>query len=128
MDIVRIAVLGIVAAIVIIIVKPLKPEIALVAGIGASVLITLMVADELFEVVYGFYDIASATKIDKSIFSNILKIMGVGYLAEFANNICIDGDCKSIGAKIIFAGKIAIMILALPIIKTLVNLIAEILP
>ena len=65
---------------------------------------------------------------DKSIFSNILKIMGVGYLAEFANNICIDGDCKSIGAKIIFAGKIAIMILALPIIKTLVNLIAEILP
>lgn len=128
MDLLKIIAIALIAVIAIVVLKPLRPELAMVLGVGTTILIILMVADELFEVVYSFYSIAEATNINKSIFSNILKIIGVGYLAEFGNGICEDSDCKSIGNKIILAGKVTIMVLALPIIKTLVNIIVEILP
>ncbi len=128
MDLLKVVAIGVTATIAIIILKPIKPEVSLLLGIGAAILISLMVADDLFEVIYSFYSIAEATAIDKSIFNNILKIIGIGYLTEFANNICVDSDSKSVGAKIVFAGKIAIMVLALPIIKSLVGIIVEILP
>lgn len=128
MDLLKIVAIALIAVVAIVVLRPVRPELAMLLSVGTTVLIILMVADELFDVVYSFYSIAEATNIDKSIFNNILKIIGVGYLAEFGNGICEDSDCKSIGSKIIFTGKIAIMVLALPIIKTLVNIIMEILP
>jgi len=128
MDLLKIIGIGLIAVISITILKPLRPEFTLIIGMGASILILLLVADEIFEVIYSFYQIAETTSIDKGIFSKVLKIIGIGYLSEFGNSICIDADCKGIGDKIIFAGKIAIMILALPIIKNLITIIIEILP
>lgn len=128
MDLLKIVAIALIAVVAIVVLRPVRPELAMVLSVGTTVLIILMVADELFEVVYSFYSIAEATNINKSIFNNILKIIGVGYLAEFGNGICEDSECKSIGGKIVLAGKIAIMVLALPIIKTLVDIIMEILP
>ena len=128
MDLLKIVAIAIIAVISIVLLRPTKPEMALIVGIGASIIIVLSVTDELFEVVYSFYTIAETTKINENIFTNVLKIIGIGYVAEFGNGICVVSGCKGIGEKIVFAGKIAIMILALPIIKSLVSVIVEILP
>ena len=128
MDLLKIVAIAIIAVISIVLLRPTKPEMALIVGIGASIIIVLSVTDELFEVVYSFYTIAETTKINENIFTNVLKIIGIGYVAEFGNGICVDSGCKGIGEKIVFAGKIAIMILALPIIKSLVSVSVEILP
>ena len=66
--------------------------------------------------------------IERGIFSSILKIIGIGYLTEFANGICVDSGAKSIGDKLQFAGKVVILLLALPILENLIEIIAEILP
>ena len=128
MDLLKILAIAIVSIIAIVIIRPVKPEIAIILGVGSTVLIILLIADDLFEVVYSFYSIAEKTNVDKSLFSRVIKIIGIGYLAEFGNTICEDSGCKSIGDKIIFAGKITIMILALPIIENLIEIILEILP
>ena len=97
-------------------------------AVGAGIIITLSVLDELFEIVYTFYDIADSTGIERGIFSSILKIIGIGYLTEFANGIFVDSGAKSIGDKLQFAGKVVILLLALPILENLKEIIAEILP
>ena len=128
MDLLKIIAIAIIAVIAITLLKPIRPEFALIIGVSTSLLIILLVADELFEVIYSFYQIAEITKIDKSVFTKVLKIIGIGYLTEFGNNICIDSNCKGIGEKIIFAGKIAIMTMSLPIFKSLIDIVVEILP
>ncbi len=128
MNLFKIIAIALIAVIAIVLLRQTKPEMALIVGIGASIIIVLSVMDELFEVVYSFYSMAEATKINKDIFTNILKIIGIGYVAEFGNGICVDSECKGIGEKIVFAGKIAILMLALPIIKSLIAVIVEILP
>ena len=108
--------------------KTVKIVVVLVLAVGAGIIITLSVLDELFEIVYTFYDIADSTGIERGIFSSILKIIGIGYLTEFANGICVDSGAKSIGDKLQFAGKVVILQLALPILENLIEIIAEILP
>lgn len=126
MNIIEIIALGIVATITVVLLKESKPEIAALVGVGAGVIIIIMVLDSLFEIIYAFYDIADQTGIDKGIFSSVLKIIGIGYISEFSSNICADAGAKSIGDKISFAAKVIIMVLALPIMQALIKIITEI--
>lgn len=128
MNILQVAALGIIAAILVVLLKESKPELAVLLGTAAGVIMIITVVDELYEVVESFYNIAATSGIAEGIFTTVLKIIGIGYVSEFSANVCADSGCKSVGDKILFAGKIIIMVLALPIITDLLSLITEILP
>ncbi len=128
MDILKIVAIGIFSTIAIMLVKENNKQMAVVMSIATGVLILLLILDELFDVVGAFYDIASSTGIDTTLFSNVIKVIGIGYLTEFAGNICIDAGSKNVADKILLAGKVCIMIIALPILTTLISVIMEILP
>ena len=83
----------------------------------------LMLFDELFNVVQTFYNLSDKAQIDSGIFSIVIKVVGIGYLAEFTNNVCVDANCKSVGDKVILASKIAILLCALPIVENLFELL-----
>ena len=68
------------------------------------------------------------TGLNGGVFSSVLKVIGVGYLVEFAGDICSDAGVASISQKILLAGKILILIMCLPIIKNLLNIILEFIP
>lgn len=127
MGILEIVALGIIATITVVLLKETKPEIAALVGLGAGIIIIITVLDSLFEIIYAFYNIAEQTGIDKGIFSSVLKIIGIGYISEFSSNICADAGVKNIGDKISFASKVIIMLLALPIMQSLIKIITEIL-
>ena len=128
MNILQIAAIGIIAAVLITLLKETKPELAVMLGVAAGVIIIILVVDELYEVVVAFYNIAEVSGIAGGSFTTVVKIIGIGYVTEFAANVCSDSGCKSVGDNIQFAGKVVIMVLALPIINSLLSLIVEILP
>lgn len=123
MDFYRIALLALVSLVGILVVRQLKPEFALPLTIGASVVILIMLCDELYEVVYTFYDFAEGASVDSEAISCVIKVVGIGYLAEFSNNLCVDANCKSIGDKVMLASKIAILFCALPVVEKLFGVI-----
>ena len=63
------------------------------------------------------------TGVDNALFALLIKIIGVGYLTEYSVSLCNDFDCASIGKKLAFAGKIVIFLMALPVVKTLIDLV-----
>ena len=128
MNFLQIVAIGIISAMLISLLKQSKPEIAILLGVSVGIIVIILVVDELYEVILSFYDIAEVSGIAGEVFTLVLKIVGIGYIAEFSSSICADSGCKSIGEKILFAAKIVIMIMALPIIKDLFSLIIEILP
>ena len=123
MDFSKIIIIAIFAVITISLIKQIKSEFAIALSVGVSVVLMLMLFDELFNVVQTFYNLSDKAQIDSGIFSIVIKVVGIGYLAEFTNNVCVDANCKSVGDKVILASKIAILLCALPIVESLFELL-----
>ena len=75
-----------------------------------------------------FKNLIDFTGIDSSLYSMLLKIIGIGYLIEFTAGICADTGNGSLGDKILLGGKIVIMVMALPVVVSILDIIVEILP
>lgn len=88
----------------------------------------LMFVDSLSTVFSGFNEIVKRSGIKSEVFSALLKILGIGYLTEFASGICSDAGNNSMAQKVSLAGKVIILVLALPIINSLLDIIVGILP
>lgn len=127
MDIVKVVAVGLITVFACIVVKQVKPEISVIINIAGSIIIIVFIMQMMSGVLDNFLGIFNKTGIDKSLFVPIFKIIGIGYLCEFAANLCIDGGCSSIADKILFCGKIAILIIAMPIINSVINVVVELL-
>ena len=128
MELVKIVGIGITTTICYVLVKQIKSDFAIFIALGGSIIMLVMILGQVSGVVEYFSEIVQKTGIDTTIYFTILKIIGVGYLTEFAANICSDAGTASIGNKIMLGGKIVILCLSLPIITSLIDVIIEILP
>lgn len=125
--IVKIIVIGLVTVFASMILKQTKPEISILINIAGGILLIILTIDLLNEVFTNFYNIFKSTGINNTLLVPILKIIGVGYLTEFGSNVCNDAGSTSIADKILFAGKIVILLLAFPIIKSVLDVVMELL-
>lgn len=121
MDIFKIIGIGIVGAITVLLVKNTNKQFAPLIVLGVGIVILIITVNALSQVMLGFQGIVDKTGIDSALYSSLLKIIGIGYITEYSASICNDLDCTSIGKKLGFAGKIAIFILALPIVNSLIE-------
>lgn len=128
MDIIKIIGIGLVTVIASMLVKPMKPEISIIIGLCGGILILSQTINYILDVVEAFTSIVQKTGLDVGLLKIVLKIIGVGYLTEFSANLCNDAGSSSIGDKILFAGKIIILVIALPIVTNIIEIIMEILP
>ena len=110
-----------------IIVKQTKPEIAIIISVVGSIIIITMTVNALSSVVSTFYDIFQTTGINTTLLTPLLKIVAIGYIAEFGANVCLDVGASSIADKILFASKIIILSIALPIITTVIDMVVALL-
>lgn len=127
MEIFKIVGIGVVACFIVIILKQLKPELAVTVIVATSVIVLIYIFKYFSQIFLVFDEIVRKTGIKQELFVILIKIIGVGYLVEFGASICEDTGNSSIAAKLILGGKVAIFIMAIPIIKTLFNLILELL-
>ena len=128
MDIAKIIGIALVTTFAVMVLKPTKPELAAIVSIAGGVIVLLMAVDALAAVLGNFSAIVNRTGINSEIFSALLKIIGIGYLADFAAGICSDAGNNSMAQKVSLAGKVIILVLALPIIDNLIQIIIGILP
>ncbi len=127
-EIFKIIGISLLTTIAVLVVKPTKPEIALVLGVAGSVIVFFYIVD-LLEEVFGLFEyVMQATNLDSDIFILLIKIIGVGYITEFSANICQDSGNSAMASKILLAGKLVIFVMAIPIITSLIELIVSIMP
>ncbi len=127
MDIVKIIAIGIITMFAYVIVKQIKPEFSIIIGLVGSILILLNLTDMIEGIINTFFNLAEKTGVSTDLFTLVLKIIGIGYLTEFAANLCTDSGCNSIADKILLGGKLIIMMLSLPIVTNLIDVIVGLL-
>lgn len=127
MEIFKIIALGILICVVIIIIKQIKPEFAVLVLIAGSIIMLCYLFNYFTNILGVFDKIISKTEINAELFAIILKIVGIGYLIEFAANICADSGNPAIADKIVLGGKLIILTVSMPIITNLLDIIVELL-
>ncbi len=128
MDIFRIVGLGIISTVLTVILKNLKSEFAIYITIVTSIAIFFLILGPLSYAIDVLKDLSLKADLEITYFSIILKIIGTAYLVEFGSQICRDAGENSIAMKLELAGKVSIMVIAIPILLGLMDLIMKILP
>lgn len=128
MEIIKITIIGITAAILSVLIKKYNPELSMLIGLVTGVVIMLSVIPQLKSVLDIIYNLYQAVNLDKIYLSIVLKMIAVAYIAEFGVQVCKDAGEGAIASKIEFAGKIIIIIISAPILTALLKLILTIMP
>lgn len=127
MDVFKIVGIAIVGCVCTLLLKNTQSQYAMLSSLATGIIILIIALSSFSKVILSFQAIIDKTGVNSSLFSSLLKIIGIGYITEYSQSVCEDLECASIGKKVSFAGKIAIFLLALPIIENLISTVTEIL-
>jgi len=128
MDILQIVCIGIIAVVLSSMLKAQRPEIALQVSIVTGILIFIIIIVKLSAVIDFLQTFSKRADIDSTYINILLKIVGIAYIAEFGAEVCKDAGESSVASKIELAGKVTIVILAVPIISSLLDLVVKLMP
>ena len=127
MQIVKVIGVGLIGALVAGRRRQEKSELYIFAVIAGGALILIVILSSLTEVIAQFGMLVGKSGVDESLFAGVLKIIGVGYVTEYAAALCADYGVTSIGNKLQLAGKVAIFFMTMPILANLVDVISSML-
>lgn len=128
MEIFQIVAIAVVATVLSVLVKNQRPEIGIYISLATGVVVFMFIVAKLQSVVEILNQLANKISIEEIYLSTILKIVGIAYIAEFGAQVCKDAGEGAIASKIEFAGKILIMVMAVPILVSLMDLIINMVP
>lgn len=128
MDIIQIVTLGIIASILYIVLKDVNSSFAFFIIVITGVLIFLAIIKQIGIIFKLIETLGEKASIDALYINTILKIIGIAYIAELGASITRDAGLTSVATKIELAGKIFILLLAVPIITAVIEAILSFLP
>lgn len=128
MDIIKIIGVGLIALIIIIILKQYRPEFVIYVSIIAGVIILILIMDKVSAIIDLLTSLSNKTVINNEFLVLLIKITGIAFLTEFSVSICKDSGETAIANKIDIGGKVMIISMSIPIIASLLETIIKILP
>jgi stage III sporulation protein AD len=127
-DILQIVGIGFLATVLIIVIREQKPMFAFLLAIFVGISIFLALVGKIDGVITVLEQLAERSGIPTVYLKTMLKIIGIAYIAEFGAQIVRDAGLESIASKIEFAGKMLILVMAVPIISVIVETVLNLLP
>ena len=128
MDIIKIIGVGLIALIIIIILKQYRPEFVIYVSIIAGVIILILIMDKVSAIIDLLTSLSNKTVINNEFLVLLIKITGIAFLTEFSVSICKDSGETAIANKIDIGGKVLIISMSIPIIASLLETIIKMLP
>ncbi|MBQ2847500.1 MAG: hypothetical protein IJE74_04520 [Clostridia bacterium] len=122
MEIIKVAFIGILTALLYALLRQIKPEIAPLLIIGGASVILVMLTDSLLGVSSQVDEMMSLAGIEKENVSILMKALGICVVTQFAADICYDNSCSSVAAAVELAGRVGALALAMPMLKTVAQL------
>ena len=126
--IIKVVSIALIVTVIIIVVKQQRPELAVQLSILVGIYIFFMVLPQISQVITVFEDLSKKANINIVFMGTLLKIIGIAYIADFGSQICRDAGEAAIASKIEFAAKILVLVMAIPIMISILDTILKLLP
>ncbi|MCI7100297.1 MAG: stage III sporulation AC/AD family protein [Lachnospiraceae bacterium] len=120
---VQIILAGAAAAMLILWIRPLKPEYGMFLSLGAMLLLIGAAVTQLDSILSLIRELMEYTGLDGVYFKILLKIMGLAWISQLASDICKEAGCAAISRQIDIYGKLLILSVSLPVVTALIDTI-----
>lgn len=105
-----------------------SPVNAMLISVLVGIIIFVSLLKDIAYVLAVLDQLAVKAQVNQLYLTTILKIIGIAYVAEFGAQVCRDAGESAIAARVEFAAKIMILVLAIPILVAVLETIIRLLP
>lgn len=116
---------GIAAAVLSAVLRQYNREYGLYISLAACALILGAVLSAVSPLLALIESLREAAEIDSAYISVLLKALAVCCMTQLASDCCRDGGEAAIASKIDFAGRIAVLLISVPLFERLLGLIKD---
>ena len=121
-DIFSVVGLAVVSALFCLLLRQYRPEFALSASVVCGVLLFLTIVSQMTPIFDVIREILGRIENGNSYVTVIMKSLGICYITQLASDSCNDAGEKAIAGRIELAGRVAILISALPMFTALLQI------
>lgn len=117
----------IIAVITATILKSQNSEYRIVFIIAVSIAILFSVISEISPIFEEIFEICTSAKLNNTYIVALIKSLGICYITEFASETCKDAGELSLSSKAQLCGRVSIVIIALPLVKEILDVAISVL-
>lgn len=121
MNVVGIAGLAIVAAIVAVMLKRYHGEYAALVSVAAGVILVVEILKNISPAVQQIKSLLTGAGLPAEYALILFKALGICLLAQFSADSCRDAGESALASKVELAGKIAVVLLSLPLFESIAS-------
>jgi stage III sporulation protein AD len=114
-------------AFIILLLREQKPLFATALTLAAGALLLFFLFDKIEAILQSMRQFALRAGVQGLFVETLLKIVGIAYITEFAAQTVRDAGLESIAAKVELAGKVFILLLAVPLLQMILDTILKLL-
>ena len=107
--------------------KSLNSPLWIYLSLALSLYVVFYITERL-TFVFDFLDnVMGQIGLESGYFEILIKMIGISYLCEFASNICRESGFAAVAGQIEIGGKLAMMVMSMPILMAIVDTITSVL-
>lgn len=124
MELLGTAALALAAAFCAVALKKYSPEIAVALVVAAGVVLLLPIVSQTMPIVRTMQQMTDSIGLDPSYGVVLVKTVGVCFLCQFTADSCRDAGQNALAAKVEWAAKVTVLLLALPLMEHILQVTA----
>ncbi|WP_440895825.1 stage III sporulation protein AD [Amphibacillus sp. Q70] len=128
MPIAQIILIGLIATLLITLLKPYQPTIAFVLLILTTVFLFYFILVPLGEMIALLRSLGDRFRLEFTYLDTVFQIIGIAYLTELGAQLTKDAGLNSIATKIELIGKISILFVSVPVLMAVIETIIHFIP
>ena len=110
-QVIQITALCVVGALLALVVRRGTPELALLLAVACTVTVLLFLAEPV--------------EVTQSLFTPLYKTIGIAFVVKLGGELCRDAGEAAIAAVVEMAGAVCTLLVALPLLQTVLSLVLE---
>ena len=125
MDAFRIAGMAVATAVLSLTLKSIRPELGMQTALAGGAVILLYAAAELSGLIAGVNAMMKEAGLDLPVTGLVFRLTGIAFISQTAADICRDCGESSMAGRIETGGRLAVLIVALPLFSDVLELASE---
>jgi stage III sporulation protein AD len=116
------------ATVLLLVIREERRDLGVILRLAVGAAILLLLVPDIARVVASVIHLSELAHIPSSYLALLLKVVGISYLTVFVAQLAQDAGETGTGMRVELAGKIAILVLAIPLIASITETVLKLIP
>lgn len=123
MNIIAVCAVAVVTAVLALMLRPQSPHSAMLLSVASGIVILLSVIRNIPDTIRGVNVLLTSSGIENTDIVILFKVVGICFVTEFTCDCVTEAGLLSLSTNISFAGKILVLMTALPLFDNIIGVI-----